>query len=102
MNKLDIIVNRIVDVAKPDKIILFGSYAHGTPTKDSDLDLLIIKETTLPFNKRTSEIRRSLRGVGIPLDLVVYTPSEVEKYKDNNFSFIGKISKQGKVLYEEQ
>jgi len=99
MDKLDSIVNCIVDVAKPDKIILFGSHAYGDPNKDSDLDLLIIMDTNLPFNKRASEIRRSLRGIGVPLDLVVYTPSEVEKYNGNNFSFLGKINQQGKVLY---
>lgn len=99
MEKLDVIVNRIINVANPDKIILFGSHAYGTPNEDSDIDLLIIKDTDLPFNKRAAEIRRSLRGIGVPLDLVVYTPSEVEKYKNNKFSFLGKIDQQGKVLY---
>ena len=99
MEKLDVIVNRIVNVASPDKIILFGSHAYGTPNEGSDIDLLIIKDTDLPFNKRASEIRRSLRGIGVPLYLVVYTPSEVEKYKNNKFSFLGKIDQQGKVLY---
>ena len=99
MKKLDVIVNRIVNVANPDKIILFGSHAYGTPHEGSDIDLLIIKDTNLPLNKRTAEIRRSLRGIGVPLDLVVYTPSEVEKYKNNKFSFLGKIDQHGKVLY---
>ena len=53
--QIEEIVKRIVDNYKPEKIILFGSYAYGIPTKDSDLDLLIVKNSSLPRHKRARE-----------------------------------------------
>lgn len=93
------IKNRIVKEFKPQKIILFGSYAYGNPKKDSDIDLLIIKKTKLPKHKRAREVRRILRDYLIPIDIIVYTPEEVEKWKNADTSFITFIMKKGKVIY---
>ncbi len=98
----DSIVDRIVNATKLEKIVLFGSYAYGKPDKDSDIDLLIIKNTELPFNKRAHEIRKSLRGIGVPIDLIVYTPEEIEKWKDTKHSFIKEVQEKGEVLYEDK
>jgi predicted nucleotidyltransferase len=58
--QIEEIVKRIVDHYKPRKIILFGSYAYGAPAKDSDLDLLVVKDTDLPGYKGAREIRKFL------------------------------------------
>jgi predicted nucleotidyltransferase len=97
--QIENIVHRIIDNVRPDKIILFGSYAYGSPSEDSDLDLLIIQNTPIEKVKRGREIRKFLRGIGIPIDLVVYTPQEVKEWQDTKAAFITEIIEKGKVLY---
>jgi len=67
----------------PDKIILFGSYATGNPNENSDLDLFVIKETDFPRPQRTVQVRKMLYGSMVPIDLIVYTPKEIEESKEN-------------------
>ncbi|HAQ19430.1 MAG TPA: nucleotidyltransferase domain-containing protein [Prolixibacteraceae bacterium] len=83
----------------PEKIILFGSYATGNPDENSDLDLFIIKETNLPRPERTIQVRKMLFGAKIPIDLIVYTPKEIEESKENKFSFVHEVLNTGKTLY---
>ncbi len=64
----------------PDKIILFGSYAYGKTSKDSDLDILIIMKSDLPRYKRSIPVYMALSGMLIPKDIIVYTPQEVEEW----------------------
>ena len=94
------IVTKIVSGYNPDKIILFGSYATGKPTEDSDLDLMVIKATDLPRPQRTVQVRKMLYGAMIPIDLIVYTPQEIAESKDNIFSFVSEVLNTGKTLYE--
>lgn len=98
--KINEIVNRIALNFKPDKIILFGSYAAGNPNEDSDLDLLIVKDTSQPIHSRGFEIRKALIGSMIPIDILVYTNEEFEKGKDEKYSFLNSAIKSAKVLYE--
>ncbi len=93
------IKNRIVSAVHPEKIILFGSYAYGIPTKDSDLDLLVIMPSDEPMHKRVLQIRKLLRDFRVPKDIIVYTPQEVEKWKNVTNAFITSIIKKGKVIY---
>ncbi|HEY9206847.1 MAG TPA: nucleotidyltransferase domain-containing protein [Candidatus Methanoperedens sp.] len=93
------IKNRVVNGVHPEKIILFGSYANGTSTRDSDLDLLIILYTEEPMHKRILRIRKLFRDIRVPKDIIVYTPQEVEKWKDASTAFITSIMKKGKVIY---
>lgn len=93
------VVQRIVTNYHPEKIILFGSYAEGVTNESSDLDLLIIKDSKLPIYKRSVEIRKYLRGMCIPMDLVVYTKDEIKKWKNVQTAFITQILKKGKILY---
>ncbi len=95
------IKNRIVKEVHPEKIILFGSYAYGNPTKDSDLDLLVILPTEEPMHRRVTRIRKLLRDINIPKDIIVYTPQEVEKWKNASAAFITSIIKEGMVIYGE-
>lgn len=102
----DQVYNKIGEAAKtiaksfqPEKIILFGSYAWGNPGPDSDVDFFIIKETE-DTRSIAREIDGSLWGRTIPMDFVVYTPSQVERRKKSNF-FIKKILENGQVLYSK-
>ena len=97
--KITEIVNKIVLNYKPEKIILFGSYAEGNPTEDSDLDFLIIKDTDKSSYERDMEVRRLLRGSKTPLDILVYTNKEINKWKDLKTSFESYILRTGKILY---
>ena len=97
--KIQEIVQKIVEGYQPERIILFGSYANGTPTEDSDLDLLIVKEVEEPKFKRSSEVRKLLRGSNVAMDILVYTPAELNKWKDLPVAFEHHILQTGKVLY---
>jgi uncharacterized protein len=100
-DKISEIVEIIAAGYNPEKIILFGSYASGTPNENSDLDLFIIKETNLPRPERTVQVRKMLFGAKIPIDLIVFTPKEIEESKENKFSFIYEVLTTGKTLYEQ-
>jgi predicted nucleotidyltransferase len=100
ITKINDIVNRIAIKFNPDKIILFGSYAAGNPTNDSDIDLLIIKDTDLPRHKRSFDIQKSLIGSMVPMDILVYTTEEFEKEKNVKDSFLFSAIRTSKILYE--
>ena len=95
------IVRRIVDAVDPARIILFGSYAYGTPHQDSDIDILVIMETARPRHKRTVAINRALAGLLIPKDILVYTPAEVDDWKDVPQAFVTQVLKKGVVVYDK-
>jgi predicted nucleotidyltransferase len=99
-DKISEIVKKIASGYNPDKIILFGSYATGNPNEDSDLDLFVIKDSDLPRPQRTVQVRKMLYGSMIPIDLIVYTPKEIEESRGNKFSFVFKVLNTGKTLYE--
>ncbi len=93
------ITEQIVEKYKPEKIILYGSFAYGKPHKDSDVDLLVLKKTKKRKTKRHLELDRILLDRTMPLDILVYTPQEIEKRVSLNDFFIKNILKQGKILY---
>ena len=101
LDMIDEVVRRIVTSLHPEKVVLFGSYARGNPAKDSDLDLLVVKQTDLPRPERGKEARRSLRGMKIPVDLLIYTPAEVKENLGIGQSFLSQVMAEGKVLYEQ-
>ncbi len=97
--KINEVVTKIASQFNPEKIILFGSYAAGNPTPDSDLDLLIIQETDLPRHKRSFNIEKALIGSMIPMDILVYTKPEFENENNNKYSFLSSAMKTSKVVY---
>jgi predicted nucleotidyltransferase len=97
---LQAIVRRLVTGLHPRKIILFGSYASGTPTADSDVDLLVIMDTQARPVDRYLRVSRLLRPRPFPLDLLVKTPEEIAQALDREDAFIREITAQGRVLYE--
>jgi len=96
--KLDKVVKLIVKRFKPEKIILFGSYAWGKPNQDSDIDLFIVKETK-NTREMAMEIDGSIRPRPFPIDLIVYRPKNVEKRIKMGDFFIKDIISKGKILY---
>lgn len=99
--ELNKIVRQVVDAYQPEKIILFGSYAYGEPDADSDLDLLIIKETSERFIDRWINIRRIVSDPErfIPFEPIVLTPDEIEERLAIGDQFIEEIITKGEVLY---
>jgi len=97
---LDRIVDRIVNMFSPKKIIIFGSAANGTAGEDSDVDLLIVMDTEQSYHRRSGPIRAAMRGIPVATDVMVLTPCEYEELKDDESSFASEISRTGVVAYE--
>lgn len=96
---LDEIIRRIVQVAKPEKIIMFGSAARGEMGPNSDVDLLIIKSGADTLDLM-GQIYRNLHGVGAAVDAIVVTPEDVERFKDSHALVIKPALREGKPVYE--
>jgi len=94
-------VEVLVAVYQPQKVILFGSYNYGRPDRDSDIDLFIIKDTLEPFFQRCVTVRQVLKGLhpSIPIEPLVLTPQEVDRRLAIWDQFIAEILERGKVLY---
>lgn len=92
-------VRQIVEVADPDRVILFGSAARGTAGPDSDIDLLVIKPG-VHRRRLAMEIYRHLRGVERGVDVVVVTPEDVERYRDCPYVVLCPALREGQVVYE--
>ena len=91
---------RLVDVYDPIAIYVFGSYAWGTPTEDSDLDLLIVVDKSDEKSyKRPVAGHRALRGLDISKDLIVKTKKEFEQASNNITTLSYKIKNDGELIY---
>jgi predicted nucleotidyltransferase len=89
-----------VDELSPEKIILFGSYAYGSPTPHSDVDLLVILKTNASPKERSWNVSRLLLPRPFPVDILVKTPREIEKALKSGDFFLQEVLSRGKVLYE--
>ncbi|MXW31011.1 MAG: nucleotidyltransferase domain-containing protein [Chloroflexi bacterium] len=96
---LDDVVARIVDVAEPEKIILFGSAARGDTGPNSDLDLLVIKDGVDELDLM-ARIYRRLYGTGAAVDVIVVSPADVERFKDSHALVIKPALREGMVVYD--
>lgn len=94
-------VRRIVAVADPDRIVLFGSLARGEATAASDMDLLVVKNVA---DRRglAQRIYRSLIGVGRPVDVVVVTADDVQRFGQSPATVIAPALREGVLLYERR
>lgn len=101
-NKILEIVKKIASGYNPEKIILFGSFADGKASGDSDIDIFVNKDSELPRPERAIQLRRMLFGSKVPMDLIVYTPNEVESEKDEKYSFVYEVLNSGKTVYERK
>jgi len=96
------VVGKLRSEYEPIKIILFGSYAYGNPTKDSDIDLLILKNTDKRRADRFVEVKRIIYNpdLKIPISPLVYTPEELEERLKIGDDFVKEIVRKGVIIYE--
>jgi predicted nucleotidyltransferase len=94
------VVRRVLTVARPDRIILFGSAATGQMTEDSDLDLLVVEPEPANTRDRSVRIRRALGDVHYPVDVIVMSSERFEETKDIVGGIAYPARKYGRVLYE--
>jgi predicted nucleotidyltransferase len=97
---LEEIVQRLVAELQPEQVILFGSHAWGLPNEDSDLDLLVIVSySDLKPTERATQAFRALRGLFVPIDILVKTRAEFERFRYVPASLECEILERGKVMY---
>jgi len=88
--------------AKALQVILFGSYARGDATERSDVDLLVVAQTALPRHKRAVDLYRQLRPYPFGMDIMVYTPQEMEEGKKSALTSVSTVLREGTTLYEHR
>ncbi len=100
-NEIEKIKEIIVKEYKPEKIILFGSYARGDAKPDSDIDILVLSdhESNILKPKRGLHVRRKLGVIHTPLDILFFTNSEFAKYKNIKQSFNATVMREGICIY---
>ncbi len=94
---LSAVVAQLRSMPEVRTIILFGSYAHGRRDLSTDLDLIVIMDSPLDFVARNADLARRIRA-GVALDLLAYTPGELERMRDR--PFLRRALSTGEVLYE--
>ena len=92
-------VRRIRSVGRPLRIVLFGSHARGEGRPDSDLDLLIVEESSVPRHQRSPRYYGALAGLFPSKDIVVWTPAEIRAWADLPNAFPTTVLREGRVLY---
>ncbi len=97
---LDEITKRLVESIHPERIYLFGSHAAGNPEDDSDVDLLVVvRDTDKSTREITLEGRKSLRDFQIPLDLIVCTESQFNRYGQVKNTIMNEALCEGRIVY---
>ncbi len=96
---IESLVQKIVEAVHPLKIILFGSYAQDKPNPESDIDVLIVMPEGVHCRRTAQLLYRQIRGLGVPFDVLVSTPSTLEKHKDNIGLIYRTVLKEGKEIY---
>ena len=99
MSPLDLALERIIAVAQPDRVILFGSAARGTAGPHSDLDFLVIKRGISSRRHVAQAIYRALIGIPASIDIVVVTPEDVEALKGGVATIVGPAMREGREVY---
>ncbi len=99
LRKVRVLVDEIVRKFHPQRVILFGSYAGGKPTGNSDVDLLIVMKTRRRSPEQAVAIRQAV-DFPFPVDLLVRTPEQVQERLRLGDNFMWEIVNRGKVLYE--
>ena len=96
---IDQVVKQIVEQFKPQKIILFGSYARGNPRPESDVDMLVVMETSLKDVQQAIQICQQIE-YRFGLDLIVHTPKYLSERVKMGDWFLRDVLKEGKIIYE--
>jgi len=98
-NEIEDVARRIGEQTRAKAVVLFGSYARNEPGRDSDVDLLVIAESDLPRHKRSRQLHLMFKPYPFAMDILVYTPREVEAERKFELSFISRVLREGKRLY---
>jgi len=98
-NTLNQLVQRIVEIVDPLKIILFGSAVRGDMGPDSDIDVLVVMPEGVHRRKTAQLLYREIRGLGVPFDILITTPQNLEKHKNNIGLIYQTILREGKEVY---
>ena len=96
---IESLVQGIIDAVHPLKIILFGSYARGKTDPDSDIDVLLVMPEGVHRRRTAQLLYRQIKGLEVPFDILVATPSDLEKHKDNIGLIYRTIILEGKEIY---
>ena len=96
------VVDRIVALYNPDRIYAFGSWAKGTHTEKSDLDLVIVKRDSMPRRMRGKDVLAVLARVGFEFDLLFVTPDELAEFLADPYSLLSQVMHDARTLYERQ
>lgn len=96
------ITEKITREYKPEKIILYGSCARGKVTRNSDIDMFLIKRTKKSFEERLREVAGLVKDRLVPFEAIVYTPQELERELRLGDFFVEEVLQEGKVLYEKK
>ena len=93
------IIHRVVEVAQPDRIILFRSAARGEMDSNSDVDLLVIKSGSFDYGSIIGDIYMNLHSVGQAVDVILATPEQAEQYRDTHCLVIAPALREGMEVY---
>ena len=100
--KVNAVVRRLIEVGKPHKIILFGSYVRGEVNRDSDLDVLVVTDDAVENPRAESvRLRGAVEDIDMPMDILVIPQSEFEKLKDTPGLIYREACEHGKLVYEQ-
>lgn len=100
LDKLPEITRRILGVSDPQRIILFGSYARGDYSPDSDLDLMVVMDRVDSPRSESVRLRRALRGLLVPVDILVSTSEQLERHQNTIGLIYQTVLTEGKIIYE--
>ncbi len=96
------IVRRIVEVAEPERVILFGSAARGQMGRHSDFDLLVVKDGDFDQSRLLGDIYEALHGVGRAVDVILVTAGALDRYRDTHCLVIAPALREGREIYHAQ
>jgi predicted nucleotidyltransferase len=96
---IESLVQNVVEAVHPLKIILFGSYARGKANPESDIDVLVVMPEGIHCRRTAQLLYRQIKGLGIPFDILVSTPTALEKHKDNIGLIYRTVLKEGREIY---
>jgi len=94
-------IDRLIEAYKPEEVYIFGSYAWGNPSKNSDVDILIIvEESEEKFYKRPIKGHHSLNGLKVAEDIIIYTRDEFEERAQQKGTLCHRVKQEGQKVYE--
>ena len=96
------IVDRVRRVADPQRIVLFGSQARSETRENSDFDILVVRSSRAPRFQRSAPIYAALADLPVEVEVVVYTPTEIEEWSKVPQAFVTTAIREGRVLYERE